>query len=358
MNIAKQIVRTSLVVTNKDIVRVSASPHTLELGFQVAQEVERAGAELLFTLWGDPLFLTEMREVADEYLTREPRVEKQLAEIETAEIHLAGIQDPKVFDKATPARMRLGAEHQQAIEERKRQRGVRSAFVELSLVTPQRARKYGISYPKWKRLVHAALAANLNTIRNKGQLVAKNLDGVPTIRITGLGTDLILDCTGRTCVVEDGIVDSADIQRGFPYTSLPTGYVAIAPDEDSVNGRLTLDPFPLWGKWVKGATWEFKDGKLVSMHAAQNEKVMKAVYEGGTGDKDRFGYLTIGVNPKAQPLGAFIDSLVPGTLGISLGANEALGGQNRGTSAIGGAIRGTTIRTDGFELVKDGKLRI
>jgi len=358
MNIAKQIVRTSLAVNDQDIVHVSASPHTLNLAFEVAQEVERAGGELYFTLWGDDLFVTEMREVSDEYLKREPRVEKELAELVTAEIHLAGIADPKVFDRSSPARMSLGAEHSQVISERKRARGVREAFVGLSQVTPQRARKYGVSYPKWKRIVTAALGANLNAIRTKGQLAAKNLDGAPKVHLTGPGTDLRMSLSGRSAIVEDGIVDASDIQRGFPYTSLPTGWLAIAPVENSVNGRVTFDPFPLWGKWVKGPTWEFRDGKLASFAASQNEKLFRQFYDAGVGDKDRLGWLSIGLNPKATYLGAFVDSFVPGAVSLSLGENVSLGGTNKGPFSMSATIRGATLKTDGFELVKNGKVKV
>ena len=45
-------------------------------------------------------------------------------------------------------------------------------------------------------------------------------------------------------------------------------------------------------------------------------------------------------------------------IGVHIGDNEALGGTNKGPFGLGATIRGTTLRTDGVELVKDGKLRV
>jgi aminopeptidase len=357
VDIAKQIVRTSLSITDQDVLQVHAYRHTTELASDIAREAYKVGAEVHVTYFDDRQWTAAFVEMDAKHLSRKSKIGAGLAEIVTAEVELGGPEDPKVFDRTRPERMATMMEASKDIDDRKRERKVRGAFVALGQATPQRARKYGVSFPNWRRAINAALGYELKKLATSGQLIGKRLSGARELRLTGPDTDLTLSASGRDAFVNDGIVDENDLARGNRFTALPTGSVSIAPVETKADGHVTFPIVPLWGKMMRNLRFTFEGGRLVDFSADKNAGAFQKVFDTAKGDKDRIGSLSVGLNPRYAYVG-FGDFIVQGALTVGIGANDEMGGANRGPFEFGATLPRATLRADGVSIVADGSLKV
>ena len=88
-----------------------------------------------------------------------------------------------------------------------------------------------------------------------------------------LGTDLTVELPENNRWLAGGDVSKA----GFKFVAnMPTEEVFSAPKRDGVNGALYASkPLVLSGNIVEGLRLEFKDGRIVDVHADTNEEVLR-----------------------------------------------------------------------------------
>ncbi|MFQ5908670.1 MAG: hypothetical protein ACE5JE_07595, partial [Thermoplasmata archaeon] len=88
-----------------------------------------------------------------------------------------------------------------------------------------------------------------------------------------------------------------------------------------------------------------------------NQDIWDRFYGSATGDKDRIGWLSIGLNPRGTPLDLNLtDGFLAGSVSIGIGDNDYLGGANKSPFEWGGNILGATVELDGTEVLVNGKL--
>jgi leucyl aminopeptidase (aminopeptidase T) len=355
VDIAKQIVRTSLNLTDQDVLMINAWSHTRDLASKIAAEAFKVGADPHISYFDDAGWLA-MFNADDRYLARKSPIGAALAETLTATVGLWGPEDPNVFARTKPEKMTKMEAGMKEIDERQRERKVRSVYVGLAQVTPQRARKYGVDFSKWRRIVNAALGADLRTMAARAQLVAKRLSGADEVRITCKGTDLSLSLRHREAVIEDGIVDANDVARGHLHTSLPTGFVDVAPVETAGDGRITFPSTPLWGKMVRDLTLTFSGGRVIDFRAAKNGETFGRFFKAAEEGKESIGSVSVGVNPRASYLGGFVDHLVAGAVSVGIGENLDIGGSNKAQFEFGSTLPRATLVAGGIPVVEAGAL--
>jgi len=355
VNVAKQVVRTSLNLTDQDVLEIDCWSHVTGLASQIAAEAYKVGADAQISYLDDGLWRSWF-EMDEKYIARKSPISAALAETITAYVSLWGPEDPSVFDRSKPERMAKADAWIKEINDRQRERKVRSLFLGLAQVTPQRARKYGVNFAKWKRIINASLGADLKPIAAHGRLVSKKLGGASDVQISGEGTDLSVSLRGREAILEDGIVDANDIARGHLQSSLPSGFVDIAPLETTGDGDVTFPSTPLWGKMIRNLRFTFSGGRLVDYKADKNVEAFANYFKASSGEKDRIGSLTIGLNPRASYLGGFVDHFVAGAVTIGLGGNQDIGGANRSSFDFGATLQKATVTADGMSVVEVGKL--
>ncbi len=107
---------------------------------------------------------------------------------------------------------------------------------------------------------------------------------------------------------------------------------------------------------IRNLRWKFEAGQLVDYDADKNVKAFADYYEASKGDKDRIGWISVGLNPRATYLGGFLDSIVSGAVSIGVGANDELGGTNKGLFGWGATLPHATLEADDMTIVTDGTL--
>src|SRR3989442_15595721 len=77
---------------------------------------------------------------------------------------------------------------------------------------------------------------------------------------------------------------------------------------------------------IRNLRFTFSGGRLVDYRADKNVEAFANYFKASSGEKDRIGSMTIGLNPRASYLGGFVDHFVAGAVTIGLGGNEDIGG--------------------------------
>lgn len=353
--IAKKIVEESLNITKDDSVVVHSWEHTLDFASSIAHEVQRKGANYLFTADTDLLFLNTMNELSDELMLVPPKLSMHLLDCQTVNISIEGPKDPSIFEKLRADRFGILGEKWKAYEEKFRKKKIKSLNIQLGLVTPERAKKYGINYNLWMEEMKSALNVSYKELNQFGKQVVDKMSGVKKIHIEGPGTDITFEITDRTIHVHDGVIDVSDLAKGTHFGGLPSGSIEVAPLETTANGRVVATlPEALLGEWVKGLDWNFEDGKVTSINAEENIELWNKPYEGGTGDKNRIASLILGINPNAKS-GFLHNHIVKGIVGIGIGDNKWIGGNNDATWFSVSFISNATVTLDGKLILKNGE---
>ena len=356
--IASRIVNECLRVKADEQVNIYSFQHTTDYASSIALEVEKAGGVSQMILETDMFFWGYLsNDMPEAQYTRKQRSYLNLIEETDAQISLGGPEDPSGFLKVSGERMNKMFDGEREIGDRARELKIRSLGMPIGLITPARAKTYGFDYNRWRSSFSNASNVDHKKMSVLGGGLASRLEKGSKVRLTAAnGTDLRFNLAGRPVHVRDGILDDKDIANGTLEESLPSGMVEVAPDADSVQGRISFDqPTALRGKMLQGLTWEFKDGRLLSYNATGNLDVFKTLYEEASGDKDRLANLVVGLNPNTEPVGFFTDRTALGTVSIGIGGNKDLGGTNQAQFGHEQVLRKPTLEVDGQKLVVEGK---
>jgi leucyl aminopeptidase (aminopeptidase T) len=358
--IAQRVVHESLKLGEEDYVLITTWAHTIPLAEALALEAMKAGAVPTIVLESDNLYRSVLSEVPEENLKKTPLHMLAALDAVTAEISLSGPEDPSVFEAGSPASVSAMNEAYHPLMEKSRTKKIRGAYIQYGFATPERAKRYGVDHTTWSQGLSGALTSDLKKISRDCKIMASIFENAKKIEVThSNGTKLKMSLAGRAASAQDGIVDASDIAKGHLWATLPAGNVTCAPNETSVNGKVVVEKMALWGQVVKNLTWNFKDGKLVSYKAGENEKVFAEFLNGATGDKDRFASISIGLNPHAKSTGANLtDWIVRGAISLGIGNNEDLGGENKTDFGWSVTLLGATVKVDGKTIVDKGKLKI
>ncbi|MFQ6127316.1 MAG: aminopeptidase [Thermoplasmata archaeon] len=358
--VATRIVGNSLRVKEDDMVWIDTWHHTIDLASEMALECRKLGAVPLITLDTDDLYERTLSDVPHEFLRKTPRHHMKALDEVTVSIALAGPENPEMFKSVDTTKMAAIREAYRPVEKKIIDRSIRGAFVTLGLITPERASVYGFSIREWKRAVNEAIDVDYDRMAELGRRIANVLAGAREVRISSeSGTDLRFQMAGRRVHIEDGIVDEEDVTSGRPFTNLPTGYVSVAPLENSAEGRVLFDaPQAALGKMIKDLEWTFVDGRLKTFGAKENIEAFRSLMEPGKGEKDRIARFSIGINPNARVIGYFDDQSVLGSASVGIGDNLFLGGENDSTFDFAGTILHPTVEVDGRIILNRGRFSL
>ncbi len=355
----KRVVRTCLRIGKDDKVTIFAWRHMLDLAEAFAMECRRTGAHALIELSSDDMWYDAVTNLPLSYLETPDPFDLALAGVATATIFIAGPENPERQKGVPPERWMALSRADRPYYERILKRKVRMAKVLLGYVTPQRAKTYGFDYQAWEKNVRESTDVEYEKMQKLGRKMANTLEKSHEVKITNPdGTDLGFALEDRKAHVYDGIIDDEDIEMGAIFAELPDGTVVVAPKETSANGIVTSNiPFPQAGRVIEHISLGFENGKVKSFVGGKNIEVIRNLWEKATGDKDRIGWLSLGLNPKASP-GFLNNPIVLGTASIGIGENKELGGQNDSDWNSSATLLKPTVKLDGKTIIKQSKLML
>ena len=357
---AKKVIKDCLQVKEDEQVLIQTWPHTLDLSDALALETYKAGATPIVTLSTDQSFLDYVTKVPEKYYTKQPKAMLSMLDDIDAQVLLFGPKDPKILKAAPGERMAKAFDSEKSVMAKVKDRKIRTAYLPVGYITAERAQNYGFDLTNWRRNFDQALDADMMKVSELGKKLAGKLENADKIEIThDKGTKLTFNIRNRPIFIRDGIIDQDDLSKGNYGEYLPSGSVTVAPVETSTEGEVVFDEAQAYmGKMVKGLRLVFQNGKLTSYHGQENLEAFAETYRGATGDKDRIGFFSIGLNPNAKHMGMAGDELVQGAVTIGIGYNMDVGGKNDTATGYAQTLTKATVTVDGKPLLTAGKLQI
>lgn len=138
----------------------------------------------------------------------------------------------------------------------------------------------------------------------------------------------------RSILVDDGVIDEADIAAGAVVSNLPAGSVYWTVLEPSTRGSISL---------VGGDVLRFDESGRVVEGALAGERVSHV----GIATNVRVG----------EPIGwTIVDEHCPGAVFLALGENRYMGGQNESTTNVDLLVDSPTVRIGSSMVVNRGRL--
>ncbi len=355
----KRVVKTCLRIGKDDKVTIFAWRHMLDLAEAFAMECKRTGAHALIEFCSDDMWYDTVTNLPLDYLETPDPFGLALAGVATATIFISGPENPARQKRVPAERWMALSRADRPYYERILERKVRMAEIMLGYVTPQRAETYGFDYQAWEKNVRESTDVEYKKMQELGRKLANTLEKSREVKITNPdGTDLSFALEGRKAHVYDGVIDDEDIEMGAMFAKLPDGTVVVAPTETSANGILTSNlPFPQAGMLIQSVSFGFENGKVKSFVGGKNFELMRNLWEKATGDKDKIGWLTLGLNPRAS-LGFLNNKIVLGTASVGIGLNKELGGKNDSDWGLSLTLAKPTVKLDGKIIIKQGELTL
>lgn len=352
----KSVVNTCLRIRREDRVVINSWRHMLDLAEAFAFECERIGAKTHLEVASDRLYYQTILDLPVDYLREPNPFSLSLLDVATANIFIAGPEDPEGLKKITPERMSALVEGDKPYSHKFFEKKIRSAQIYLGFVTRQRAKTYGFDYEEWNRNVQSAIDVDYNSMRESGKKIGKLIEEASVAHITaGNGTDLTLELGNAVAHIDDGVIDDEDLRKGFGYTALPAGNVVTLPKERSADGVFIADmPEPDSGLLIHDLTWQFRNGRLTSLTGGKNAETISNRWKIAKGDRDQASYLMIGLNPQAR--GGFLqNSIILGSITLGIGDNRELGGKMESDFGAKCTALKPNLELDGKLVIRDGQ---
>jgi len=191
-------------------------------------------------------------------------------------------------------------------------------------------------------------------LKREMEKIRKILDRCRTVEITSpAGTQFKVQMAGRPTKLALG-----SVRRAGEVDHIAAGAIGVAPLEGTAEGRIVVDGTILgFGRAFDPVTLEVRDGKILNVKGARNWKGLRQLLQ-----RDRYApwvcEIGLGVNPKARLVGGPEDERVRGSVHVGFGENRFFGGTIASASHMDGTMLKATLKVDGKEIVRNGKLLI
>ena len=358
-SLAKNVIKKTLHVKPKENVIVESWNHGLQVAAEFVYQLRAAGAR--------PMFLFEDEATAWRSIATLPK--SKLGHVGSHEWKAVGEADAYVFipGPADISKVReVGSEKWSAFTgynsdwyKRAKKNRLRGARIALGYATKQRADAYGFDLDAWRSMLLDASSVDPSEILRRGRKVQAALAKKGRLEISAPnGTRFSCDLVGREAGIEDGVVSEEDLDDGENVANIPAGEAYVVPDERSAEGTIVFDrPLAYLGRWVRGISLAFDGGRLAKWSATENADLIQKQWDAAKGDRDRLGYVDIGVNPRGRQ-GFLQDVIAAGNVYVAVGDNEEAGGKNKTDFFLGSSLSNATVTVNGKPIVTDGALAL
>ena len=206
--------------------------------------------------------------------------------------------------------------------------------VVVAVPTEDVATNLGLSMQSLEAHVMASILLSASELRAATDGVVNMLARESSIELRTPGGSLFIERGTRPLLVDDGVVDAADVRIGATVSNLPAGSVYWTVLEEATRGRVEL---------IDSTVLEFgPDGRVTTGEFAG----------------ERVSHLGIATNPLvAGSIGwTIVDEHRPGAVFLALGENRYLGGANASAINVDLLPASPTVLVGEAMLVADGEL--
>jgi leucyl aminopeptidase (aminopeptidase T) len=355
--VARHVVLEALQVKAGEHVLLLFGPPSQELGEALLVELDALGARTAVRLWSRNLVLRTLDRHTPESLASLSFIPQELDAKLDAVIFLSsnvpeGAPPNEEQRSKLPHLLETVSRWNLSI----RRRGIR--YLEVAL--PHRGELEGgtVTPEEAIDLFWRSLTSNPEVIRSRGRAVLAGLRPGRALSITGRGTELTLVVDPESAHLSDGVISKDDLKAGRTFETLPAGALAFLPDPARVNGVFAADYTFTGGRHYRRVRVRLRKGRIVEIQARSGTAELRNSLDAAAGDADLVAEFGIGLNEAGSGLTGkpVLDACLSGSVTLSFGNNELLGGNVRSTLNLVMPATGLTITADGTDLVDRGRL--
>jgi leucyl aminopeptidase (aminopeptidase T) len=206
-----------------------------------------------------------------------------------------------------------------------------------------------------EEMLARVMGADMKLLRKRGTLLSRVLGaGAEARLVCPNGSDLRLGLTGRTAIVDAGVLS----KRGA-FGNIPCGEAFIAPLEGTAQGTLVVDgSIAGIGRLEAPVELSVEDGHLRDAGGAEGARLMELLTEHGP-DGTNVAELGIGTNEEAIVTGNILeDEKILGSAHVAFGASAAIGGAIQVPVHLDCVVLEPTVEVDGTTIVEAGELTL
>jgi len=191
-------------------------------------------------------------------------------------------------------------------------------------------------------------------LKREMEKIRKILDGSQTVEITSpAGTQFKVRMAGRSTKLALG-----SVRKAGEVDHIAAGAIGVAPLEGTAEGRIVVDGTVLgFGRAFDPVTLDIRAGKIMKIKGGRNWKGLRQLLH-----RDEYASwvceIGLGVNPKARLVGGPEDERVRGSVHVGFGENRFFEGTIASASHMDGTMLKATLKVDGKEIVRNGRLLI
>ncbi len=343
---AKSMVRTCNL--NKgDGVIVKGGVHTIDLLEEIALECYRKGATPSIVVASDKYLKRVYKEIPASTLGTTPKQYLGMVKASDMLIAVEEVEDPRIAEAFPRDKLQARQKGALPLMDVIYHPTQGKKWLYAGWPTRQAARRYGISYNQYEKIIIGGIAVSPDILMRIGTKLDRKFEEASWVHVwDDKGTDLRVKVEGRRRNIDDGIISREDYDSGDRGANLPAGELFIAPHETVGSGSLycPITSDRVSEKLVRDVHLEFKDGKILldKTTAAKNgDALLSSFKECEQVDKGKYdpvrtrnlAELGIGYNPSIKKAIGYIltDEKVTGTVHLAFGSNNTYGGKSEST---------------------------
>jgi len=360
--VARNLVQAGMIKAGDKVI-VSGSVRDAALLEDIAVEVMKAGAFPLITIGSDRLTRRSFDEVPEKYDAVTSPIGRMLVDNFDVQIALDVGESDNLLADVPVARLNARAKANKPVRDAYFKRNVR--FVNLGnglYPTATVARRLGVPQTAVSAVFWKAASVPAATLRSNAEAIRRAMANGNVVTVSAPnGTNLSFRVDNNRAMISDGTLSEEKVKRGSASaaTWLPAGEYMAPAVNGSANGKVVFDKLVWNGRLLRGVTLTFHDGSLQSMTATGEMGTLKSQYDAASGDKARFGYIDIGVNPETRlPVGSGrVVWTAPGSVVLGFGDNREFGGSNSSDFGFASQLGNATVKVDGTTIIENGTIK-
>src|SRR5918999_494738 len=356
--LAQILVRYSTNVAKGDVCVIQGSTTAEPLVLAVYEEVLRAGGLPVMQMSPEEAPASFFELASEEQLDWIPPTAEWAAENADVRIAIMADANARELSRADPKKQaRVQKARKPLMETSMRRAAAGEHRWALTLFpTHAYASEAGMSLSQYEDFYYAAcLATDPEPVtawkRQSDEVMRLTewIQGREEVHITGPGTDVRLNVSGRTFIPCAG------------EHNMPDGEFFTGPVEDSANGEVAFSfPATYSGREVSGVRFRFEDGRVVDASAERGEEFLLEMLDTDEGAR-RLGELGIGTNYgiTTGTKEILLDEKIGGTVHMAVGMSYPESGGTNSSAVHWDMVcdlrKGGSITVDGEELQRDGR---
>ena len=231
--LARNLLRRSLRLKRGENLIIETWSATLPWAQSIVLEARILGVRPLLWLEDESTYWKSLKEAPASFLGHVGSHEFAALKEAHAYIFLSGPLETSREDSRPPRleRREQAVDHEffQLIQKYR----VRTIRWDLGRTSEARARSYGVPLERWRNELIEATSFDSRTLLRDGHRLALALQRGREVEIRhSNGTDLRLRLAGRKPIVDDGVLDDADVRAGNVWTVVPSGVTTVTIDVD------------------------------------------------------------------------------------------------------------------------------